>query len=160
MQNKIYSRQVLTQTSHSSKFLILEKVADLDNVYEGMKELLPFIIKFPESAGSKDVLKNKWLQWVYKGVKQLIKKYPDIPVMAEEYLDGPQYLVETIVYKNAIHIIAVFQQEITFEKRFIVTGYNLLLNSSVEFIDHLERSVRSIINAFGMETGPCHLEFL
>ncbi|MDD3172354.1 MAG: ATP-grasp domain-containing protein [Herbinix sp.] len=158
MQNKIYSRQVLAQTTYSPHFVILDKDSDLDYVYKDMQCYLPFVIKSPESAGSKDVIKINDYKEFKRGVKQLIEKYPEIPIMAEEFLDGPQYLVETIVYKKEISIIAIFHQEVTFQKRFIITGYNLLLNSSKEFTDHLEHSVRSIINAFGMETGSCHLE--
>lgn len=158
MQNKIYSRQVLCGTPYSPRFFIFNRDSDVDNVYEEMKEFLPFVIKSPESAGSKDVIKINNYKEFKNGVKLLREKYPDIPVMAEEFLDGPQYLVETIVYKKKIHIVAVFRQEITFEKRFIITGYNLLLGSSAEFTNRLSRAVKSIVESFGMETGACHLE--
>lgn len=158
MQNKIYSRKVLSQTSYSPHFCILDKTSDLSHIYEEIKEYLPIVIKSPESTGSKDVIKINNYKEFQNGVIQLTEKYNGIPVMAEEFLDGPQYLVETIVYKRKVHIIAVFQQEITFNKRFIVTGYNLLLNSPKEFIDRLESAVIAIINAFNMETGACHLE--
>ena len=158
MQNKIYTRQVLSPTSYSAQHCVFDMVSDIDKAYEKMEEYLPLVIKSPESAGSKDVIKIN----DYKGFKKeallLLDKYPNVPVMVEEYLDGPQYLVETIVYKKRISIIAVFQQIITFKKRFIITGYNLLLHSTGEFMDCLEQSVQAIVNAFHMETGSCHLE--
>jgi biotin carboxylase len=158
MENKIYSRQFLSQTSFSPHFFVFDRNTDCKSVYQEMKNFLPFVIKSPESAGSKDVIKINDYKKFLSEVKQLIVKYPEDPIMAEEFLDGPQYLVETIVYKKTIHIIAVFQQEITFIKRFIISGYNLILNGSAEFMKNLECSVRSIINTLGMETGACHLE--
>lgn len=158
MENKIYSRQYLSQTPFSPRFSVFDRDSDLDRVYQEMESSLPFVIKSPESSGSKDVIKINNYKKFLSEVKQLTVKYPEVPILAEEFLDGPQYLVETIVYKKAIHIIAVFQQEISFKKRFIVSGYNLLLNNSSEFMECLNNSVRSIINTLGMETGACHLE--
>lgn len=158
MQNKIYTHEVLNGTPYTPHFKVFDKTTDLNNIYDEMKEFQPFVIKSPESSGSKDVIKINNFKEFNREARQLILKYPEIPIMAEEYLDGSQYLVETIVNKKSIQIIAVFQQEVTFVKRFIVTGYNLLLNNSAEFIEYLERSVREIINYFGLETGTCHLE--
>ena len=98
-----------------------------------MKGFLPFVIKSPESSGSKDVIKINNYKEFTKEVTQLVLKYPETPIMAEEFLDGPQYLVETIVYNETINIIAVFKQEVTFGTRFIITGYNLILNSTKYF---------------------------
>lgn len=158
MQNKIFTRQILSPTPYSAPHSVFDKVSDIDITYEEMKGYLPLVIKSPESAGSKDVIKVNDYKEFKKGANSLLEKYPNVPVMVEEFLDGPQFLVETIVYKNRISIIAVFQQIITFDKRFIITGYNLLLHGSEEFIDCLELSVQAIINAFKMETGSCHLE--
>lgn len=158
MENKIFTRQLLSSTPYSAQHSVFDKAPDIDMTYEKMKGFLPLVIKSPESAGSKDVIRINDYKDFKKESNLLLNKYPNVPVMVEEFLDGPQYLVETIVYRKRIRIIAVFQQIITFEKRFIITGYNLLLHCSDEFMDCLERSVQAIVNAFDMETGSCHLE--
>ena len=49
--------------------------------------------------------------------------------MIEEYLDGPQYLVEAVVYQRQPHVIGIIEQEITQGKRFIITGYGVLVKA-------------------------------
>ncbi|MDK8210562.1 ATP-grasp domain-containing protein, partial [Bacillus subtilis] len=83
----------------------------------------PLIVKSPKSTGSKDVLLAKDKTELHSSMKTLLKKLPDEEILLEEYVDGPQYLIEVLVHNGKIYIIAVIEQEITIFKRFIVTGY-------------------------------------
>ena len=104
------------------------------------------------------VLKVNDKKQLIKGYSALLNKFPNDPVIIEEYLSEPQYLVEAVVVAGKVHIIAIFKQDIQQQKRFIVTGYNLMLNPNYEFHRKIKSAVLGIIKLHGLTNGPCHLE--
>ncbi|MGI6120479.1 MAG: ATP-grasp domain-containing protein [Desulfosporosinus sp.] len=157
MQDKILSRQILSKSPYNPNFLVLTQGDISSSSLKKLKKSFPFILKLPHSQGSKDVYKinnNKQFKRYMKKISQKSRE----PILAEEFLDGPQYLVEVIVHQNKVHIIAVIRQEITFGMRFIVTGYNLLINLPEDFYQNLREAVEAIVLDHGMESGACHLE--
>lgn len=71
-------------------------------------------MKSPKSTGSKDVLLVKNKDQLILSIQSLLNKLPNEEILLEEYIDGPQYLVEILVQDGKVHIIAVIEQEITF----------------------------------------------
>ncbi|RST56898.1 ATP-grasp domain-containing protein, partial [Siminovitchia terrae] len=69
-----------------------------------------------------------------------------------------QYLVEVLVHNGKINIVAIFEQEITKEIKFIVTGYAIRLNVKDDFYNKLYNTVESIINDLKVTNAACHLE--
>ncbi|MFD1735477.1 ATP-grasp domain-containing protein [Bacillus salitolerans] len=118
----------------------------------------PLIIKSPVSNGSKDVMLVETKEKLKQGMNKLCSLYPHSPILIEEYVLGPQYLVEVVVYKSNIHIVGVIEQEITNLHRFIVTGYSYPALLSVEDYLKLEKVVNSILCSLGLTHGSCHLE--
>ena len=158
MQDKILSRQILSKSPYNPSFMALEENAiSLSDLPKVIKRSFPFILKLPHSSSSKDVFMINNPKEFKHYLKKISQKTEE-PILVEEFLDGPQYLVEVIVYQQKVHIIAVLEQEITHDMRFIVTGYNLLLDPSEDFYRTLKDAVESIVVEHGMESGACHLE--
>jgi len=156
MLNKIDSRQVLADTSYVPRFATLFDKSTLSE--SEVSEYLPLVMKSPNSTGSKDVFKINSLEEYNRFLDKLLNKYPGESILVEEFLDGPQYLVETIINKGELKIVAVLKQEITFNKRFIITGYDLLLDLDDSFYNKLKKAVEDIISRHGLVYGACHLE--
>jgi biotin carboxylase len=153
MLDKIESREILKNTPFSPYYSI---IGDKRSALQITRQL-PLVIKSPYSSGSKDVYlaqtENEYADIYYK----LKQQYPGIPILAEKYIEGPQFLVETLTVGGKTHIAAVIGQEITFTGRFIVTGYRMVTRDG----DYrsLKAAAEEIIRLFGMKDGPCHLEF-
>ncbi|MEH7072256.1 ATP-grasp domain-containing protein, partial [Priestia megaterium] len=158
MEDKILTRNVLKELPISLNYLIYKPTDSLSSFLKTKEINFPLIVKSPKSTGSKDVLLAKDESELISSMHTLLKKLPNEEILLEEYVDGPQYLVEVLVHNERVHIIAIIEQEITLFERFIVTGYSLLgkLNSSLSH--SLFNTVSSIIQAFGMKNGACHLE--
>lgn len=154
MEDKEETRNFLKDYAFTPKFLVLNEGDPISNIKMGY----PVIIKSPKSTGSKDVLLANNKKQLEKHIHYLQEKYPKHTVMLEEYLDGPQYLVETIIYNKEPHIIGVMEQEITQGKRFIITGYSVLATVPSKMLDKLQEIVKSIITAFDLKNGAMHLE--
>ncbi|MES5927170.1 ATP-grasp domain-containing protein [Bacillus cereus group sp. MG9] len=159
MENKILTRNALKDLPISLNYLIYKPTESLSSFLEKTKEMnFPLIVKSPKSTGSKDVLLVKNKDQLILSIQSLLKKLPNEEILLEEYIDGPQYLVEILVQDGKVHIIAVIEQEITLFERFIVTGYSLLGQVDKSLYNSLFNAVNSVIQAFNMKNGACHLE--
>jgi len=152
---KIKSRRALDGSPYSPFYRILNNGKSLDRELESE---LPLVLKSPLSCASRDV----HLVWTYpqfeEACGQLRGSHPDMPILAEKYLDGPQYLVETLTADGKTDIAAIVRQEITFAGRFIVTGYQMVLDDGGELTRSLREAAAAIVQLHGLQVGPCHLE--
>jgi len=112
MQDKIKSRKVLAGLPYVPFFYEINDDEMLKE--EDIAEKLPLVLKVPSSAGSKDVYKVESYEQYKETIDKIRAKYPNKSILAEEYLEGPQYLIETITINNEVHIAAIIKQEITF----------------------------------------------
>ncbi|MGZ9772614.1 ATP-grasp domain-containing protein [Bacillus toyonensis] len=159
MENKILTRNVLKDLPISLNYLIYKPTESLSSFFKKTNKInFPLIVKSPKSTGSKDVLLVKDKDQLILSIQSLLKKLPNEEILLEEYIDGPQYLFEILVQNGKVHIIAVIEQEITLFERFIVTGYSLLGQVDKRLYNSLFNAVNSVIQAFNMKNGACHLE--
>lgn len=147
LEDKTRFRNTLSGLSSSPFFTIYDGTSTVE--YPGH----PIIIKPPASNGSKDVILVKSEPEFKKSIK--IAKHP---VLIEEYLQGPQYLIEVMVVEGKIHVLGILEQEIMNGERFIVTGYQFpaALNeiNETKLFDEIE----AIIAKIALHNGNCHLE--
>ncbi|MEH7458625.1 ATP-grasp domain-containing protein, partial [Bacillus sp. JJ1127] len=159
MENKILTRNVLKDLSISLNYLVYKPKESLSSFLKEAKNMnFPVIVKSPKSSGSKDVLLAKNENQLISSMQTLLKKLPNEKVLIEEYVDGPQYLVEILVHNGKVHIIAIIEQEITFLNRFIVTGYSLLGQVDKKLYYSLLKTINSVIKTFNMKNGACNIE--
>jgi biotin carboxylase len=156
MENKILSRDLLTDLPISPRYTVYTPDYSLEKFINKHKTYLPLIVKAPASAGSKDVLLANNRNQLKLAIQKLLNHHEQI--LLEEYLAGPQYLIEVLVHNRKVHIIAIIEQQITFFKRFIVTGYCLLRTNEKGLYDSILETVTSILEVFQLKNGPCHLE--
>lgn len=157
MEDKILTRELLRDLPISPYFARFKEDDSLEGFIDKQQGLFPLIAKTPISSGSKDVLFVKDEKQLAHSINHLLKKGSD-EVLLEEYLEGPQYLIEACVYNGEVHVIAVLEQEITFFERFIVTGYCLLGEMDITFYNKIYKTVCLILEQFEMNNGSCHLE--
>ncbi|MFL6558234.1 MAG: ATP-grasp domain-containing protein, partial [Bacillus sp. (in: firmicutes)] len=157
MENKVLTRELL-KGHPNSPYYALYKPDDfsLENFIGQANNYLPLIVKSPTSAGSKDVYLANNENQLKLALEELLKKNEQI--LLEEYLIGPQYLIEVLVHNGKVHIVAIIEQQITFLQRFIVTGYCLLTDVNQRTYNSILETVSSILKAFQMKNGACHLE--
>ena len=157
MENKLLCRKGLEKTKYNPIYKVINK--DNYQNYKDIMNLLPVVVKYNESNGSKDVYYCKNIEAYRNYVQKLFKQYSNGIVLVEEFLDGPQYIVEAVAINKKITIAAIIEQEIKFiNDHFIITGYSLGLDYSKKFREKLKTTVEEILLALEFENGPCHLE--
>jgi biotin carboxylase len=156
MENKILTRELLKDLPMSPYYAIYTADQSLEEFIHKQTSYLPLIVKSPLSAGSKDVRLAKNKYQLKKAMQVLLKNNEQI--LLEEYLSGPQYLIEALVHNGKVHIVAIIEQEITYFNRFIVTGYSLLADMDEGAYGKILKTVSSILKNFQIKNGACHLE--
>ena len=157
MEDKVLTRELLKNLPVSPYFTRYGKNDSLKDFIDKQKGLYPLIVKSPVSTGSKDVLLVKDDRELARCINTLLKKGSS-EVLIEEYLEGPQYLIEACVYNGKVHIVAVIEQEITFFNHFIVTGYCLLGAMDKVFYNKIYETVCLVLEQFDFKNGSCHIE--
>ncbi|MBS4176695.1 ATP-grasp domain-containing protein [Lederbergia citrea] len=158
MEEKTRIREALKNLSVTPFYTLFHPNELVDSFVEQYKNQLPLILKPPASNGSKDIFLVETKSDFRQGLKQLKKKHPNMPVLVEEYLNGPQYLIEVVAYNNQLNIIGVIEQEISNDNRFIVMGYKYPAALVHEEYEILEEAITTILNSLDLRDGSCHLE--
>ena len=157
MQNKILSRKALQGTPLEPRFVELDYPHY--NLTNQLYRMFPLVIKYVASNGSKDVYYVETAAAYYDSIIKILSKYQRPKIICEEYIIGPQYLVEVIVNKDEVNIVAIIKQDIEFlNGHFIVTGYTTSFDEDEQFYNSLKEAVTTIISKHDYHHGPCHLE--
>lgn len=159
MEDKTRFREKMKHHPATPQYKVFRPEQDtLSKFVDRYQDLLPLIVKSPVSNGSKDVIFTETKEQLRNGLRNLLYSNPQHPILIEEYLEGPQYLVEVLVYKGKIHIIGIIKQEIAKLTRFIVTDYSFPAVLTQDNYRSLENTVYSIVTTLGLTNGTCHLE--
>nr|WP_280518729.1 ATP-grasp domain-containing protein [Lederbergia wuyishanensis] len=157
MENKILVRNKLKEHQSSPFYTTIHENSSLEEFHKNNTPSFPFILKSPNSNGSKDVIFVDGFEKFNNAIHHLQKKNIN-PILLEEYISGPQYLIEMIVQNNKVFIIAVIEQEVVYDGTFIVEGYLYPAQLETEEYDNLVESVNGIVKQLGLTNGSCHIE--
>ncbi|MGM0750713.1 MAG: ATP-grasp domain-containing protein [Bacillota bacterium] len=156
MENKANVRKHLHHLPSSLSYSMLAMNESMSDFNLGQRDVWPLIIKPSKSNGSKNIMLAKTLRELSEGINLLRRKHPDMNLMIEEFVNGPQYLMEVLVYKQEVNIIAVVEQEVG--SNFIITGYAYPAKLDPQEFQSLHNSILEIVECIGLENGSCHLE--
>lgn len=157
MEDKVMTRDLLKNLLISPYYATYRIEDSMRTFIEKQVGKYPLIVKNPISTGSKDVLLVENDRQLERTITTLLERGAR-EVLIEEYLDGPQYLIETCVVNGKVYIVAVLEQHITLFERFIVTGYCLLGNMNKTFYNKIHEAVCLVLDRCAIKNGSCHLE--
>ncbi|ALC89727.1 hypothetical protein AM500_08060 [Bacillus sp. FJAT-18017] len=158
MEEKTRVRKALQNMDFNPFFMVIQPKDSLEIAAESFEHSLPLIVKSPRSNGSKDVLLAETKRELEQAILSLRKQFPEQPILIEEYLNGPQYLIEVLVWEGKARIIGIIEQFISKGERFIVTGYHYPASLSETQHEELDSVVAKVLSALDMTLGSCHLE--
>jgi biotin carboxylase len=158
MEDKTRFREILKGNPATPSFSIFPSDLNQRDLFEEHVKGLPAILKSPVSNGSKDVILVRSHEEFINTIQYFQKRFPETPILIEEFIDGPQYLIEVMVSHSTITIIAIIEQEISWKNRFIITGYQLPAQLTRQASEKLNKAIESIIKDIGLYHGTCHLE--
>ncbi|MHA6260130.1 ATP-grasp domain-containing protein [Sporosarcina sp. CAU 1771] len=157
MEDKAETRSRLKNHGATPKFEIFDPRDDLQLVLNKERHF-PVMVKLAVSKASKEVYKVENVLEMEQTIRKLLEYYSMQKIVIEEFIKGPQFLVEVLVQNRNIHIIAIFKQEITKNKKFIVTGYEIQLHLDSLMHKKLVYAIETILNELGVTNAVSHFE--
>ncbi|MFV9454834.1 ATP-grasp domain-containing protein [Rhodococcus sp. NM-2] len=117
----------------------------------------PIIVKPAEGAGSSGVLRVSSLDQVESAFACSRGEYPG-PTLVEEFIDGPEYSVESFTTDGRHDIIAVTAKTTTGPPRYIETGHLMPAVLAASALAELRGLVTDFLSSIGHSFGPAHTE--
>jgi biotin carboxylase len=155
--DKVATRQLLAQ--HNLSPVRYRSCADMADARDFLAQLAgrPMIVK-PQDGGLSEgvsVVRNpieladawNWTRSATSG-----------PVLAEEYLDGPEYSVESISLRGKHEIVSITEKLTTELPRFIEIGHSAPAVLSAAAVEQLTDLVTTFLELIGQRTAPAHTE--
>lgn len=139
-------------------YVIVESESDLKSVLPEIE--YPCVMKPTDNAGNRGVCyigneEDLLSQYAYS-----LENSRSGRVIIEEYMEGREVSVEIIVYKGAVHILAVTDKLTMGQPYFVEIGHaeqSVLPQTDVEAIKDLAtRAVKSV----GIDNSPAHVEIM
>jgi biotin carboxylase len=84
----------------------------------------------------------------------------DGSVLAEEYLPGPEFSVETLSVAGTHHLLAITAKHTTGPPHFFETGHDLPAPLAASESAALHRAATQALDAIGLRWGPAHTEVI
>lgn len=160
--DKVKMRETLRGSSLDTvRFAVCRELADLEQFFRGINA--PFIVKPASGAGSSGVslareetdLQSAWLRAteVPPWAKML-----GTDVLAEEFIDGPEYSIEAISRKGRHEIIGVTEKVTTGAPHFIELGHQFPARIPDALSKSIHAAVLELLDRVGHVHGPSHSE--
>jgi biotin carboxylase len=83
----------------------------------------------------------------------------DGAVIVEEYIEGPEFSVETISWLGRHEVLAVTEKTTSGPPGFVELGHVVPASLPDADVEALSRLVVAVLDAIGHRSGPCHSEF-
>lgn len=154
--DKIKMRALLLNTDLGIKYQECHQIQEVYQFFETIHNK-PIILKPSASSGSKGITKithdsEITLAW------QWANSIEKLPFIAEEFLAGPEYSVETISFNGQHEIVAITEKITTSDNHFIEIGHQLPARIAHDIQNQMTEVIIHFLNIIGQKVGPAHTE--
>lgn len=121
----------------------------------------PVVVKPRDGAGAFGVRRCKTVEETRIAAGHVLDEAsPDAlsGVLVEEYLDGPEYAVQTITRGGKTRVLSVFRQHMTEPPVFVELGYDFPSGLDDDELRTLELLVTSVLDALGVDDWVSHTQ--
>jgi biotin carboxylase len=146
---------LMEQGINTVRFCKCQKPEDVRNFLNSIGK--PVVIKPATGSGSAGVSVVRSSDEVEDAWKWVSQTKLDSAI-AEEYVDGPEYSVESLTLGGKHHIIAITEKLTTEAPHFVEIGHQLPAQLSPEVSERIHQVVLQLLDTIQHQVGPAHTE--
>lgn len=162
--NKANTRQCLQSAGvRQPRFVPVHASTDMKDALKPLR--LPYVVKPAEDTGSQGVLLCPSQDEAIRHARQLYHQQTNVRgqrtnqiALIEEFVDAPEYSVETFTWNGKTTCIGITEKIITGAPYFIESQHIFPAPLSQEIAQDIQSSVFHALNALGFTHGPAHTE--
>lgn len=136
----------------------IDHVEDIADVVRNVK--FPIMMKPVDGSGSRGASKVEKLEDFVKAAKFAMDNSITHRAVAEPFIDGREYGVESFVDNGIIHVLAVMQKDMTKPPYYAELGHAIPSGLSDELEIKVKSCVRRAILALGVNHGSVNMDLL
>lgn len=121
---------------------------------------LPLIVKPVDRSGSRGVTKIESFDRLEDALELALQNSIKGMAIVEEYMDGREFSVEMISYKNEHHFIAITEKVTSGPPHFVETEHHQPAQLPAEVENRIVKLVRRGLNCLGIQNGASHSEVI
>ncbi|HET9893339.1 MAG TPA: ATP-grasp domain-containing protein [Streptosporangiaceae bacterium] len=118
----------------------------------------PLVLKRTRGAGGGAVRLCQGQQALIAAIADLTANTGPAELLAEQYLTGPEYAVQTVTLAGVTEILSVLRARIGPPPRFAETGYDCPAGLSPHQGAEIDNLVRAALSAVGLDHGVAHVQ--
>lgn len=119
------------------------------------------ILKPSRNSGSRGIAKvtrNMPREDFIKAYDIALQESRDKSVLIEQFIEGPEFSIEIIVWNHEVHVLTVTDKKTTEAPHFVELGHNQPSCYSPEEVETLKAAAVSGVKALGVNNCACHAE--
>ncbi len=141
---------------YTPQFVEADENFDIDAV-KGFH--FPVIVKPTDRWSSKGISRVESIEDLDSAIKIALKESFNHKAIIEEYIDGPEYSAECIIYEGEAHILTFTKKETTGNPHYIETGHRQPSDIPIEKQEMIKKTVKHALRALDLTNGAAHAEF-
>ena len=160
IKNKYYVRKILHEmkADDTPQFFELSRPEDIEKIRDIVE--FPLMVKPCDGSGSKGVCKVTSIQELRDAFSDAIKVSLSKKVLAETFIQGKEYGVESFVYNNQVNILGVMKKEMTKPPYYAELGHSIPSGLSEEMEQKVRNVVKNSIQALKINYGAVNMDLL
>jgi carbamoyl-phosphate synthase large subunit len=158
--NKFLMKQVfLDNNIPCAKGLLVKHETEItEQKFADSGLIFPLIVKPTDAHSSQGVVKVDNYTELISAVKKAVLFSTDGAAVIEEFMDGPEYSIETITFRGQTHIIQFTEKIITPYPNTVELGHIQPANLTQQQKDELRQLVVRTIDALQIDNSASHME--
>ncbi len=130
------------------------EVTCLEEAYDAFRQLgAPVVVKPVDNMGARGVRKVENEEQLLSALENALKNSSVGAVVIEEYMQGPELSVDTLVYRGEVHLLTIADRHIEREPYFVETGHTVWSTISEDMKRQVLDVMKQGICAVGIENG-------
>ena len=119
------------------------------------------ILKPSRNSGSRGIAKvsrNMYKGDFIRAYDEALSESRDHSVLIEQFIEGPEFSIEMIVWQGEIHVLTVTDKKTTGAPHFVELGHNQPSCFSATDVETLKAAAVAGVRALGVNNCACHAE--
>lgn len=144
----------------SPKSILTESAEDAWNKFQNNIKT-DGILKPSRNSGSRGIAKvthDMPMADFIKAYNIALQESRDNSVLIEQFIDGPEFSIEIIVWNHEVHVLTVTDKKTTEAPHFVELGHSQPSCYSTEDVEKLKAAAVDGVKALGVNNCACHAE--
>lgn len=155
---EIRKKMLENKITNVPQFFEIESIEKLEEIKDKIK--FPVILKPASGLGSLNVYRINNIEELFEKISIVIKESFNGKALVETFIEGQEYGVETFVYNDQVHVLAIMKKNMTPLPYRSELGHQIPSGLPSEVEKKIGDTVTKLINAIGIKCSAVNFDMI